>query len=128
MMMLPEHVVAHWIRTGTVSDTGQTDGTRYFPDSDGLILEGRRRVNMYVTDTPGAAGTNTYTIEAQFLAGGGWNDVTSVWAGVANFTTTKNVDQSHVPHCVYSVRLKRVRAGDAANNDGGTVFDYQLDR
>lgn len=129
--MLPEHINTHYIASGTSSDTGQTDGTKYFPitpDDSGILLEHRRRVNLYVTDTAGVAGTNTYTIEAQFMSGGAWRDVTLVWAGAANFTVTTNVDQSNVIHCVHAVRVKRVRAGDLGNNDGGTVLDYQLDR
>jgi hypothetical protein len=112
----------------TESDTGKTDGTVYFTPTaftgyDHLL----DCIYVNVVDTPGAAGTNTYTVEATIDAGVSWFDVTNAWLGSASFTTHFGGSAAY-PTPVDNVRIKRVRTGDAANNDGGSATRFRRRR
>lgn len=116
--MIREHIIQFFCPADfTDSDTGQTDGTKYF------TLTGRDelldQITIQVHDTPGAAGLKTYTVEAT-IDGTNWDPVTNEWYGAASFTT-HFIRCAAFPTPVVGYRLKRVRSGDAANNDGGTA-------
>ena len=107
-------------------DSGVGDGTTYFFAKVGL----NRRLSIQVDDIPGAAGTNTYTVEAtnehtKAQADCKYEDVTNAWFGVASFTTDKRLDRD-APVMARFVRVKRVRTGDSSNEDGGSKIWFRL--
>ncbi len=109
-------------------DTGKTDGTVMWPGglatSTGWEMKHHRRFCLQFADTPGVAGTNTYTVEGS-LDRSTWVDKTNDWFGSASFTTSQVLDLTS-PTLLKYVRLKRVRTGDAANSDGGSVVDFRM--
>jgi hypothetical protein len=105
-------------------DTGQTDGTTYWPGGGAtgqLEIPEWDNVLIHVVDIPGIAGTNTYTWEFS-IDGTNWYDTTNDWFGVANFTTHFMKERRGT--LARFLRLKRVRTGDAANNDGGSTIVF----
>ena len=124
LALRPEDILTFHRKTVTDSDTGQTDGTKYFPDDGYWEMEHHRRFAAQITDTPGVAGTNTYTFEAS-LDASNWVDKTNDWFGSANFTTSVILDQS-TPSLFKYGRIKRVRSSDGGNNDGGSVISLNI--
>lgn len=115
-MLIPEHIRKHLMSDWDGSDTGQTDGNKYFTPPE---LTHFRYFSIEIVDTPGAAGTNTYTLEAS-MDNSTWIDVTNAWTGSASYTTHAYLNPDRVRVAKY-LRIKRVRSGDAANNDGGSA-------
>jgi hypothetical protein len=108
------------------SDSGQTDGTEeWFID-----FLGYDTLSISIQDTPGVAGLNTYKIYASPEAGNldddsaNYDDVGSLLFGAASWTTDALIINS-IPFRAHYVKLERVRTGDAANNDGGSLIDIQ---
>lgn len=110
--------------------SGQTDGTTYYY----LDMETYRYVAYQIEDTPGAAGDQTYTVEASLQDDGtaealcAYDDVTLGWYGVANLTTSGIfMPNQSVMNIAKYVRIKVVRANDAGNNDGAwTIHPRQI--
>ena len=107
-------------------DSGQTDGTEYFYCQIGAS----KLVSMALDDTPGAAGTNTYTVEQTneaetALASCKWEDVTNDLYGAASFTADKMFPTKEIK--ARALRLKRVRSADGGNNDGGSKVWFRID-
>lgn len=123
--MNPEHIRLFYQREYTTSDTGKTDGTTYFPSTlPEQDLDILKRFTAHITDTPGVAGTNTYTLEAS-NDGVNWLDVTNAWTGSASYTTHCILVPS-VDLCARYMRVKRFRSADGANNDGGTAITVRF--
>ena len=111
-----------WARqtSTTVADaSGETDGTNpYF-----IALDGYRHFSIQIEDTPGAAGTNTYTLEATNQSDGTdaasctYQDVTSSLTGSSSYTSDAFwiID---TPQTFKYLKVNVVRSADGGNNDG----------
>jgi len=117
-----------WGHTGPLqySDSALGDGTYY----EYFDLEGYDRFSVGVEDTPGVAGTNTYTVEAAAKNDGTqqesstYFDVTQTLFGVANLTTS-GLFPCTVSVAFKHVRVKVVRSADGGNTDGAYLLDIQ---
>jgi len=99
--------------------TSQGDGTTYYY----WDMDGYRYFSLQIENTDGAAGDNTYTLEATNQDDGTaaasctYQDVTNQWTGAANYTASA-FPEVDTPTAAKYVRIKVVRANDGANTDG----------
>jgi hypothetical protein len=115
--------------------TSQGDGTTYYyVDFDGY----KYGAWQIATDTPGAAGDQTYTVEASWednttaQASADYTDMTLDWFGAASVTSaaitadpSAGVLEIDTPKTPKFLRLKVVRANDGAATDGGWDIHFR---
>ena len=118
----------HYVVEDLAEATSQGNGTTYYY----ILMDGYRNVTLHWLDTPGIAGTNTYTLEASVdpdEAGGGtgdYFDVSTALGGAANWTTDQMVIVN-TPVAFKYLRVKVVRANDGGNTDGAwTIHEKRL--
>ena len=127
--MLKEHFHSWYELLVNESGSALGDDTYYYPDANGFQLDGLKDVFwLYVDDTAGASGTNTYTVEALFRGDSVWRDKTNDWFSVANFTTDQELDRSTITACLQAVRIKQIRSGDLAALDGAVTIKGSFQR
>ena len=121
-------ISGHYVVEDLAEVTTQGDGTTYYY----ILMDGYRNLTLHWLDTPGIAGTNTYTLEASVdpdEAGGGtgdYFDVSTALGGAANWTTDQMVIVN-TPVAFKYLRVKVVRINDGANTDGAwTIHEKRL--
>ncbi len=114
----------HDLTVEALNDTAQPDGTNVEAIFD---LAHCGQFSAQVVDIPGAAGTNTYTLEISNEDDGtapgsvAWIDTTAQHFSAASFTTDFH-ETCQIPCKAKWGRIKRVRSADGGASDGGSLI------